>query len=59
MDELERYTKLYYHLFDTFTEALALMRQQNYDMAAKRLKQLQRETEKLSAAASEPPETST
>ena len=59
MDELELYKKMYYHLFNAITDALAQINQQNYGMAVKRLKRVQKETEEMYIEAEDEAETPT
>ena len=59
MEEQELYQRMYYHLFNAITDALAQMEQQNYGMALKRLKRVQQETEEMYMDADDAPETPT
>ena len=59
MEEQELYQRMYYHLFNAITDALAQMEQQNYGMAVKRLKRAQQETEEMYMDAGDAPETPT
>lgn len=56
---MEPYKEMYYHLFNAVTDALAMLAQQNYGLAVKRLKRAQQETEELYLKAGEPEESAT
>lgn len=57
MEEQELYKRMYYHMFNATTDALARMEQQNYGMALKRLKRVQQETKEMYMDADDAPET--
>ena len=59
MEEQELYKRMYYHMLNAITDALAQMEQQNYGMALKRLKRVQQETEEMYMDADDAPETPT